>query len=116
MSAIALDSRAFGYKATRTNLTKVHVNTPGSGEKGNLKPGDKGVGDQFAVGNKKSMDVYCNIAMDMHGVAKRHPETSSESTVGNYLYDAGIRAYYSWQDRIDMETYYYHDKSRLFWK
>jgi energy-coupling factor transport system permease protein len=29
MSAIALDSRAFGYKATRTNLTKVHVNPIG---------------------------------------------------------------------------------------
>lgn len=52
--------------------------------------------DMFAVGNKENMDTYCALADNLHVVAKNHPETAAEGTLGNWLVDNEVKMFVLW--------------------
>jgi len=64
-----------------------------------------GVNDEFAIGNKKNMDVYCNIFNDLKKTSMRWPPCVGEGTLGNYLEDKRVPIYFAWVDRRDICVY-----------
>ena len=80
------------------DIVKLHVPTYASNpHKGDeLWTADCGVADTFAIGNKKNMDIYCNLVNCLHDLAKKHPNSVAEGTVGNYLKDNNVPVYKSW--------------------
>jgi len=64
-----------------------------------------GVNDELAIGNKKNMDIYCNIFNNLKKTTMRWPTGIGEGTLGNYLEDRSVPIYFAWVDRKDICVY-----------
>jgi hypothetical protein len=57
---------------------------------------DWGVNDQFAIGNKKNMDMYCDVVNNIFEIAKYKPAAMGEEFVGTHLKMNNVRIYKPW--------------------
>ena len=59
---------------------------------------DWGVNDQFAIGNKKYMNIYGDLVNHLHEIGKFRPNVSTlgEATIGTYLKMQGVPLYKAW--------------------
>lgn len=64
-----------------------------------------GAGDIIAIGNKKYMDIYCDIFNHIKETSMKHPEHVAEATLGYYLVDQNVPIYFAWINRQEMCFY-----------
>jgi len=57
---------------------------------------DWGVNDQFAIGNKKNMDIYADLVNNISKIAEARHDTSCEGTTGTYLLINNVPIHKSW--------------------
>jgi len=57
---------------------------------------DWAVGDMFAIGNKKNMDIYCDLVNNLYEIAKVRPDAIGEATLGTHLKMNNVPIYKAW--------------------